>query len=407
MHRGAATLDGSRFAAEAPALHVETGRAALFFCMLPPMSDERYVDAPPSGAEGWRKVWRENLNYRPGGVLQSAWQKLFNRGVSAARDRQRDFNVVVLDLLHDLRVSIDDLRRDIRADFEALQRDMKNADDNLAREMSHVHEMVPIAAKRNDALVAALDQKIETLAVRLRDLTNPTVQAGQAGSPVLHNPDYIYRRLEDGLRGTDAEIREAMRPYAELAKAHQPAIDVGCGRGEFLVLCREDGIEAKGFDTNERSVADLEKRGFDVALAGIPQCFERMKAGSVGSILAAHVVEHLPAEILFALYREAARVLRSGGLLMIETPNAESMLVSATEFWRDPTHLAPRHPAALTLLGREHGFDVHEVRALHPFPEGTRIHTSSSDDVTLRHAIEAINNRLFGPQDLRVVLRKQ
>jgi O-antigen chain-terminating methyltransferase len=214
----------------------------------------------------------------------------------------------------------------------------------------------------------------------------------------------MYRRLEDGLRGSAVEIRDAMRHYADLAATQQPAVDVGCGRGEFLELCRESKVVARGFDTNERSVADLKARGFDVELAGIPECFASMPADSLGSILAAHVVEHLPVDLLFAFFRDAARVLRKGGLLMIETPNAESLLMSASEFWRDPTHLAPRHPAALTLLGREHGFEVAEIRAVHPFPKGTG---PRSDDPVTREIVEWISDRFFGPQDLRLILRKQ
>jgi hypothetical protein len=92
---------------------------------------------------------------------------------------------------------------------------------------------------------------------------------------------------------------------------------------------------------------------------------------------------------------------------MIETPNAESLLVSASEFWRDPTHLAPRHPAALVLLGREYGFDVAEARAVHPLPEGTQIAHGPDDPPELRRVIDAINSRLFGPQDLRLILSKR
>ena len=154
-------------------------------------------------------------------------------------------------------------------------------------------------------------------------------------------------------------------------------------------------------------MADLAARGFDVTLAGVPECFASIADGSIGSVAALHVVEHLPVDLLFAFFRESARVLRDGGLLMIETPNAESLLVSASEFWRDPTHLAPRHPAALVLLAREHGFEIAEARAIHPFPDGTRIVMNDEDDSGTRRVIAAINERLFGPQDLRLIARKR
>ena len=367
------------------------------------MGDQRFVDAPPDGADGWREVWRDDRRYRPAGSLQALLEKALSRGTAADRDRQRDFNVALLDLLHDVRADIEAVRRDLRGDIEAVQLDSRTADEALAAEVRRVRELVPVAAERNDALIAALDQKIETLAVRLRDVTNPIVHAPAAPS---QQPDFLYRRLEDALRGSESEIREALRPYVDHARNAQPVIDIGCGRGEFLAMCRSEGIAARGFDTNERSVAELQRQGIDVAIAGVPECFRDIEPGSAGSILATHVVEHLPVDALFSLFREAARVLRSGGLLMIETPNAESLLVGATEFWRDPTHLAPRHPAALVVLGREHGFTVDEVSAVHPFPPGTALEVDADDPPAVQRIVRAINERLFAPQDLRVILRK-
>jgi len=370
------------------------------------MSDDRFIDDPPSGAEAWREVWQSDRRYRPrrDNAIVSFLRKLVRRSAGPDLDRQRDFNIVLLDLAADLRRQIEDLRRDLRGDVEAVQRDMRAADDALAAELARIRELIPVAAKRNDSLIAALDQKIETLAVRVRDVTNPIVAA--SGAPGATKSDFLYRRLEDGLRGSEAEVREAVAPYVNYARDHQPLLDVGCGRGELLAACREAGIEARGFDTNERSVSDLRQRGFDVSLAGVPECFTSIEASSVGAIAAMHVVEHLPVELLFELFSQSARVLRPGGLLMIETPNAEALAMSASEFWRDPTHLAPRHPAALVLLGREHGFAVEEIRAVHPFPEGTRFAVASDDPPSLRRLVEALNERLFGGQDLRLVLRR-
>jgi O-antigen chain-terminating methyltransferase len=357
------------------------------------MPDDRTIESSPAGADGWREVWREDRHYPRGSFLR----KILRRILGPEYERQRNFNLVLLDLLQDLRADVEAVRRDLRGDLEQVQRDARAADEALAAEMTKIRELIPIAAKRNDALIAALDQKIETLAVRVRDVVNPVVASSN---------DILYRRIEDALRGSEAMVRVDVAPYVRLAADHQPVLDVGCGRGEFLVACRDAGINARGVDTNERSVADLKARDFEVALAGVPDCFASLADGSLGSILAMHVVEHLPVEALFALFRESARVLRDGGLLMIETPNAESIVMSASDFWRDPTHLAPRHAAALTVLAREHGFAIDEVRAVHELPEGVRVPILESDSPELQRVIHAMNDRLFASQDLRMILRR-
>jgi SAM-dependent methyltransferase len=370
------------------------------------MSDERFIDSPPDGADGWREVWQADRRYRDRGGLLGALSSFVRKLIRPELDRQRDFNLVLLDLVRDLRGELDTLRADLKADIAAVQDDVRRADEALAADLARIRELIPIAAKRNDALIAALDQKIETVAVRVRDVTNPIVSATTSTTTSTTSSDFLYRRLEDGMRGSEAEVREAIRPYVDQARGHEPLLDVGCGRGELLEAARDAGIRARGFDTNERSVADLRARGLDAIVAGVPECFNGIVDGTIGSIAAMHVVEHLPVELLFAFFAQAARVLAPGGLLMIETPNAESLAVTGSTFWRDPTHLAPRHPAALTLLAREHGFSVEELRAVHPFPEGNRLPVSDDDSPSLRRVVDALNERLFGGQDVRLIFRR-
>lgn len=368
------------------------------------MADDRYVDAAPAGADAWREIWLSDQRYRPQ-PSRYEWllrivRRIFRRAAEPDTERQKNFNLALLDLVNDLRGDIAAARRDFRADLEAVQRDLGIA---LGVESEKLRELVLVAARRNDALIAALDQKIESVAVRVRDAVNPL-----AVNPAIpaQSPDVLYRRLEDSLRGSEAHVREDVESYVQRAADHQPVLDVGCGRGEFLALCRERGLNARGVDTNERSVSDLRQRGLEATVGAIPECFASVADGSLGSVLAMHVVEHLPVDALFALFRESARVLRADGLLMIETPNAESMAMAAGDFWRDPTHIAPRHPAALTVLAREHGFAIDEIGAVHELPEGTRIAVHAEDSPELQRVIHAINDRLFAPQDLRLILRK-
>ncbi len=355
---------------------------------------ERTVTKPPAGLEGWREVWREDLQFPETatgmkGALLRFVRRLVGRAARAERDRQRNFNLALLEL-------VEDERRQLAAATAEFQREVATARIEL-------DSLLRLAVERNDALLSAVDRKAETALARVRDVALPLLERPPRREDA---EEWLYRRLEDGLRGSEAEVREALAPYVEYARRSAPVIDAGCGRGEFLELCRQAGIDARGYDTNARSVADLQGRGLSASVAAIPACFAGHADGSVGSILAAHVVEHLPVGALLDLFAEARRVLRVGGVLMLETPNAESLAVAASDFWRDPTHLAPRHVGALTLLAREYGFAVEEVRAVHPVSPSRRLEVAETAAPEVRKLAAQMNEILFAPQDLRLVLRK-
>jgi O-antigen chain-terminating methyltransferase len=347
-----------------------------------------FIETPPEGLEGWREVWREDLRYRQEPsqsflhrITRSILTPLIRRVTRADQERQRNFNVAALELITDLRRDIADLRG----------------------ELEHLQGQLPVGVRRNDALVAALDQKIETVAARVRDLTLPALEGPEAPG---FRGNVVYRGIEDGLRGSEFETRESMQDYAARADAHQPVLEMGCGRGEFLDLCVEHRITAQGIDSNERSVASLRARGLDAVLGMIPADLRSMEDQSYGSILAAHVVEHLQSDDLIALFAEARRLLRGGGLFMIETPNAQSIAMASTDFWRDPTHVAPRPAAVLTVLGRQFGFEVEEMRTLSPYPAANLLRIEPGSSPQIQRVVERLNELLFGDQNLRLVLRK-
>ncbi|MFP5245860.1 MAG: hypothetical protein ACLGH0_04125, partial [Thermoanaerobaculia bacterium] len=92
------------------------------------MADENYVDAAPAGAEGWREVWRDDRRYRPRPSKQE-WllrllRRIFRRATEPDAERQKNYNLVLLDLLQDLRGDVAAVRSDLRADLETVQRDL-------------------------------------------------------------------------------------------------------------------------------------------------------------------------------------------------------------------------------------------------------------------------------------------
>lgn len=184
----------------------------------------------------------------------------------------------------------------------------------------------------------------------------------------------FYRAFEDRYRGSRDTIKERLRAYqpfiAPLAGLQSPprALDVGCGRGEWLELLGEQGFAAHGVDLDDGMLAACRERGLDVELGDAIDCLRRLPDASLALVSAFHLVEHIPFELLQTLVDEARRVLLPGGLLIMETPNAENLVVGATSFYLDPTHLRPLPPQLLAFVTEYGGFMRHKVVRLQEEP---------------------------------------
>lgn len=176
----------------------------------------------------------------------------------------------------------------------------------------------------------------------------------------------FYSAFEDRYRGSSDLIRERLAVYEPLVRAcGGPILDLGCGRGEWLQLLRHWGVEASGVDLEPAMVARCREQGLAVEALDAIAALRRCGDASLGMVSALHLVEHLHFEILTELLRESQRALKVGGLLLIETPNAENLLVGAHDFYTDPTHLRPIPSNLLSFLTEQLGFHRSEIVRLH------------------------------------------
>ncbi|HEX9350224.1 MAG TPA: class I SAM-dependent methyltransferase, partial [Gaiellaceae bacterium] len=175
-----------------------------------------------------------------------------------------------------------------------------------------------------------------------------------------------YRGFEDIFRGPEEFIRERQRVYLDLIGTRQPVLDVGCGRGEFLDLLAEAGVEASGIDINEGMVAHCRKKGHEVELVDANAYLEAQPDDSFGAIFAAQVIEHMSYEALVRFFGLVRDRLAPGGVFIAETVNPHS-IPALKAFWVDPTHRNPIFPEVAAALARVHGFED----GLIVFPAGT------------------------------------
>ncbi len=178
-----------------------------------------------------------------------------------------------------------------------------------------------------------------------------------------HKYTNFYRAFEERHRGSRELIEsrlEVYLPFVEPLKSVYEApeiLDLGCGRGEWLELSQRNGFQAKGVDLDEGMLLACRELNLDVYQTDVLDYLRGQAADSLSVVSAFHVVEHIPFEALRQLVDEAYRVLKPGGLLILETPNSENLLVGTSSFYLDPTHQRPIPALLLTFVVEYAGFE--------------------------------------------------
>ncbi|HOP48059.1 MAG TPA: methyltransferase domain-containing protein [Desulfobacteraceae bacterium] len=186
-----------------------------------------------------------------------------------------------------------------------------------------------------------------------------------------HLLDAMYVSFEDKFRGTREDIKKGFKvylPYVDevIQRAGGGKIlDIGCGRGEWLELLKEEGYDAKGVDINRAMVRLSLELGLDVDESDALDCLKDIPDKSLSAVTGFHIIEHLDFKRLIALFDESLRVLKPGGLVIFETPNPENLIVGAFSFYRDPAHRNPLVPESMQFFFEQRGFNNVSIFRLH------------------------------------------
>jgi len=196
---------------------------------------------------------------------------------------------------------------------------------------------------------------------RSADALSRNMQPPSFGSADLSAPS-VYVAFENAFRGA-WKVKERMQWYVPHIRAlyhhkePRPVLDLGCGRGEFLQELQRNNIPCIGIDLNPAMVDASRALGLDVTLAEAVAHLRDREPGSLAAISSFHMIEHIPFEQVLHLIEAAKRALMPGGLLILETPNPENLVVGGCTFWYDPTHIRPLPPAMMGFYVKQAGFE--------------------------------------------------
>jgi len=170
-------------------------------------------------------------------------------------------------------------------------------------------------------------------------------------------PEGIDQRFLEFIGVTEEGERANHSPYLQFFQPGQLVLDLGCGAGYFVKMLREQGVEATGIDLDRAAIEKARAQALPVEQAEALAYLGRLPAESMDGIFSAHLVEHLEVETVYALIKEAYRVLKPGGFLILTTPNVRALISHLEMFWLHFDHKRFYHPRLLEFFMRESKFD--------------------------------------------------
>lgn len=291
----------------------------------------------------------------------------------------------------------------------AMKSEIESAQENLRGSNSTIEKLVS-DTELLKLRVEELKRKFST-AQPSAVLSAPAESSAVQPIAVQESSDYEeidYFDFENHFRGSIDSIKKAQEIYLDYFRDKKNVLDIGCGRGEFLSLMKDNGINAQGVDIYAPYADYCNMKGLK-AVQGDGVAF-LAELESVDGIFVGQVVEHLKTAEIIRLCNTAYEKLSEGGCIVIETPNPTSLAIYTNAFYMDPSHVKPVHPLTMKYLLEKAGFRSVEII----FTENSRPQmeippiksADGADNEEFNKAMQKVSEILFGSQDYAVVAVK-
>jgi O-antigen chain-terminating methyltransferase len=247
----------------------------------------------------------------------------------------------------------------------------------------------------------------------LFNLQNGSQEKGSSPTPpmfaseIKSDEEFDYFSFEDLYRGNESDIRKRQHEYLEYFKERQDVVDVGCGRGEFLELLRDNNISARGVELGLDQYLLCREKGLDVVREDLFAFLEGIPDSSLGGLFSAQVIEHLTASDQLRYVGLAYRKTAPGSPVIFETINAQCVYAVMRNFFLDPTHVRPLHPETLKFAMETMQFKNVELRFSGPVSDKQipplKLSGNSPQLDEFNRAMKELNNLIYGDQDYAAI----
>ncbi len=184
-----------------------------------------------------------------------------------------------------------------------------------------------------------------------------------------YDSDYYkthLERLRKHDRFTQVKVQRVRHLLAP--EAGEWVLDFGCGVGTMMILLADTGARFAGIDYSDTSLKTARSLHREFTrkddFAGVCTAGEALplKQNSIDGIMAVDFTEHITDEMLRGMLQETYRVLRTGGRLLIYTPNPQHLFERLKDknfiLKQDPSHIGLRTMDTYKQFALDAGFQV-------------------------------------------------
>lgn len=275
--------------------------------------------------------------------------------------------------------------------FNAYSVRATNLMSNKIKELQDENSFYKVSISRMEDKIAEQEKKIKKCLERLYESRKVV--------------DINYLEFENKFRGTTEQIINYQQEYLKYLVDSKKILDLGCGRGEFVELLSSNGYDVLGVDGNEDMVRYCKSRNLSVIQDDILD-YLRKTEDVYDCIFISQVIEHLNMNQLLDLINLCKKRLAPSGLLIMETPNPETLLVSSYTFYLDHTHVRPIPSIVLQYILEKNNFEIVNTLYFHPFDNDEKLLELVSDNHDLNKNFQKLNNVIYGARDYGMIARK-
>lgn len=215
---------------------------------------------------------------------------------------------------------------------------------------------------------------------------------------------FQYSDFEKRFRGSSDTIKENLKKYIPFFKGAQNVIDIGCGRGEFIQLLKNEGVSAEGIDISDSMLKEAREKGLNCINKDALEYLKEKAGNSVEGIFSSQVIEHFEPEYLKKVVNESFRILKPGSPVILETINPLSLFALTNIYYLDITHQKPLHPEFMRYMLESAGFSKVEIIYSEP------LHTHFLEEIQpdkesareFNSNVDKLNKILFNSPDYAV-----